>query len=69
VSWDIQAGKGDIKAFQEAMFTSMPANVEPENKRVSPCIPLQAGYRSKNKGLIHIWLHATLLATSSPELM
>jgi hypothetical protein len=25
---------------------------------------LQASYRSKKQGLTHIWLHATLLATS-----
>jgi hypothetical protein len=36
-----------------------------ENKGVSPCIPLLASYRSKNQGLIQIWLYLILLATSS----
>jgi hypothetical protein len=30
--------------------------LSPKNKEVSPYIPLQAGYRSKTQGLIHIWL-------------
>jgi hypothetical protein len=34
-----------------------------ENKGVSLYIPLQAGYRSKKQGLIHIWLYLILLAT------
>jgi hypothetical protein len=37
-----------------------------ENKGALPYIPFQAGYRSKKQGLIHIWLHAALLATSPP---
>jgi hypothetical protein len=28
--------------------------LSPENKRVSPYVPLQAGYRSKKQGLIHM---------------
>jgi hypothetical protein len=55
----------DTKAFQEAIFISMPAvgqqihiqRLSSENKGVSPYIPLQAGYRSKKQGLTHIWLH------------
>jgi hypothetical protein len=39
--------------------------LSPENKVVSPYIPLQAGYRSKKQGLIHIWLYLILLATVS----
>jgi hypothetical protein len=35
-----------------------------KNKGVSPCVPLQ-GYRSKEQGLIHIWLYLILLATLS----
>jgi hypothetical protein len=69
---DIQAGKWDIKAFQEAILISIPAvaqqiltqRLSPENKGVLPYIPLQAGYRSKKQSLTHIWLHASLLATS-----
>jgi hypothetical protein len=37
--------------------------LRPENKGVSPYTPLQAGYRSKKQGLIHIWLYLILLAT------
>jgi hypothetical protein len=38
--------------------------LSPENKGGLPYIPLQAGYRNKKQSLTHIWLHATLLATS-----
>jgi hypothetical protein len=38
--------------------------LSPENKGVSPYIPLQAGYRSKKQSLTHIWLHMTLLVIS-----
>jgi hypothetical protein len=38
--------------------------LSPENKGVSPYTALQAGFRSKKQGLTHLWLHATLLATS-----
>jgi hypothetical protein len=34
--------------------------LSPENKGVSPYTPLQAGYRSKRQGLIHIWLYSLL---------
>jgi hypothetical protein len=34
--------------------------LSPENKEVSPYIPLEAGYRSKRQGLIHIWLYSIL---------
>jgi hypothetical protein len=37
----------------------------PDNKGVSPYRPLQAGYRSKKQGLIHIWLYLIVLATLS----
>jgi hypothetical protein len=60
--WDIEA--------EEIMFI-MPVQTQqthvqrlsPENKGVSPYIPLQAHYRGnkiKKQGLTHIWLHATL---------
>jgi hypothetical protein len=39
--------------------------LNPKNKGVSPYIPLQASYRSKKQGLIHIWLYLILLATLS----
>jgi hypothetical protein len=66
----------DTKAFQEVIFISVLAaahqihiqRLSPENKGVSPYTPLQAGYRSKKQGLTHIWLNATLLATSPPVL-
>jgi hypothetical protein len=42
-----------------------------ENKGVSPYIPLQAGYRCKKQGQIHIWLYLifwlfTLVLCDSP---
>jgi hypothetical protein len=37
--------------------------LSPENKGVSLYLPLQAGYRSKKQGLIHVWLYLILLAT------
>jgi hypothetical protein len=36
-----------------------------KNKSVSPYKPLQAGYRSKKQGVIHIWLYLILLTTLS----
>jgi hypothetical protein len=36
--------------------------LSPKNKEVSPYIPLQAGYRSKEQSSTHIWLHVTSLA-------
>jgi hypothetical protein len=52
----------DTKAFQQAVFISLLAvaqwihiqRLSPEDKGVSPYIPLQAGYRSKSQGLTHI---------------
>jgi hypothetical protein len=41
--------------------------LNPENKGVSPYIPLQAGYRSKKQSFTYIWLHVTLLAISFPQ--
>jgi hypothetical protein len=69
---NIQAGKWDTKAFQEAIFTSVLAaaqwihiqRLSLKNKESLPHIPLQAGYRSKKQSLTHIWLCASLLATS-----
>jgi hypothetical protein len=60
--------KRDTKPFQEAIFISVLAVVQqiyiqrlsPENNRVLPYIPLQAGYNSKKQGLTQIRLHATL---------
>jgi hypothetical protein len=37
--------------------------LSPENKGISPFRPLQADYRSKKQGLIHMWLYLILLAT------
>jgi hypothetical protein len=69
---DIQAGKWDTKAFQEAIFISVLAvaqqipiqRVSPENKGALSYIPLQAGYRRKKQCLTYMWLYASLLATS-----
>jgi hypothetical protein len=38
--------------------------LSPENKEVSPYIPLKAGYRSRKQSSIHISLHVTSLAIS-----
>jgi hypothetical protein len=54
---DIQAGKQDSKAFQDAMFISILATAQwihiqrlsPKNKGAFLYIPLQAGYRSKKQ--------------------
>jgi hypothetical protein len=52
----------DTKAFQEAIFISVPEaaqwthiqRLSPENREVSPYIPLRAGYKSKRQTLTHI---------------
>jgi hypothetical protein len=54
---DIQTGKWDTQAFQEATFISMPAapqqihiqRLSPRNKETLPYILLQAGYRARRK--------------------
>jgi hypothetical protein len=38
--------------------------LSPENKEVSPYIPLQAGYRCKKQSSTHLWLHVTSLASA-----
>jgi hypothetical protein len=38
--------------------------LSPENKVVSPYIPLQAGYKNKKQSSTHIWLYVTPLAIS-----
>jgi hypothetical protein len=38
--------------------------LSPENKEVSPYIPLQVGYRSKRQSSTHRWLRVTSLAIS-----
>jgi hypothetical protein len=40
--------------------------LSPENKVVSPYIPLQTVYRSKKQSSTHIWLHVISLAISFP---
>jgi hypothetical protein len=42
---------------------------ELQEQRVSPYMPLQAGYRSKNQSSTHIWLHVTSLAFHFPSAM
>jgi hypothetical protein len=76
VLWESRTQTRDTKAFQEAVFISVLAaaqqihiqRLSPENKGVSPYIPLHADYGSKKQGLTHKWLHVTLLATSLPVL-
>jgi hypothetical protein len=62
---------GLLRQLAESQHFIVPAQMQqtsvqrlsPENKGISPYIPLQAGYRSKKQGLIHIWLYLILLAT------
>jgi hypothetical protein len=64
---------GTLEAISRKQHFFVPAQTQrthvqrlsPENKGVSPYIPLQAGYRSKKQDLIHIWLCLILLATLS----
>jgi hypothetical protein len=75
-SGNLRQRRGTPRLFQEAVFISVPAaaqqihiqRLSPENKGVSSYIPLQAGYRNKQQGLTHIWLHVTLFATLPPVL-
>jgi hypothetical protein len=67
------AEKQDSEAINRKQCFIVPAQTQwthvqrlsPENKGASLYIPLQAGYRSKKQGLIHIWLYLILLATLS----
>jgi hypothetical protein len=43
--------------------------LSPENKGALPYISLQAGYRSKQQGLTHTWLHATSGGYFTPSAM
>jgi hypothetical protein len=43
--------------------------LSPKSKRGLCYRSLQVGYRSKKQSLTHMWLHATLLAPSSPSAM
>jgi hypothetical protein len=71
--WESQTHTGDTKSFQEALLIIVLATVQwikiqrldPESKGVLPCIPLQAGYRSKKPCFTQIWLHVSLLTTPS----
>jgi hypothetical protein len=52
--WDVQVGKQDTEAFQEAIFISVWAVAQQIHiQRVSPDIPLQVGYKSKKQGFIY----------------
>jgi hypothetical protein len=70
--WASQTETQNTEVFQGTIFISMLTaaqeihiqRLSPKNKGGSPYIPLQAGYRNKKQGLIHMWLHVTLLATS-----
>jgi hypothetical protein len=65
------AETGTLEAISRRQCFIVPAQTQrtrvqrlsPENKGVSPSIPLQAGYRSKKQGLIHVWLYLISLAT------
>jgi hypothetical protein len=63
-SWGTKAGQQEATLYCAQTQWTQVQRLSPENKGVSPYIPLQAGYRSKKQNLTHIWLHATLLATS-----
>jgi hypothetical protein len=62
---------GTLEAISRKQHFIVPAQTQkthvqrlrPENKGVSLYVSLQAGYRSKKQGLIHIWLYLILLAT------
>jgi hypothetical protein len=64
-----------VRQFSRKQHFIVPAQTEwscvqrlsPENKEVSPCIPLQAGYRSKKQSSTHTWLHVTSLSISFPQ--
>jgi hypothetical protein len=66
-----------VRQFSRKQHFIVPAQTEwscvqrlsPENKEVSPCIPLQAGYRSKKQSSTHTWLHVTSLAISIPPVL
>jgi hypothetical protein len=61
-SWDMALFRQFILLCQQTWQTHV-QRLSLENKGVSPYIPLQAGYRSKEQVLIHIWLYLILLAT------
>jgi hypothetical protein len=64
---------GTLEAISKKQHFIVPAQTQqthvqtlsPENKGVSPYVPLQAGYRSKKQGLVHRWLYIILVATLS----
>jgi hypothetical protein len=53
--------KQDFIVLAQTQWTCV-QRLSPENKGVSPYMPLQAGYTSKKRGLIHVWLYLILLA-------
>jgi hypothetical protein len=63
---------GTLRQFSRKQRFIVPAQIQqthvqrlsPKNKKVTPYIPLQAGYRSKKQNSTHIWLHVTSLAVS-----
>jgi hypothetical protein len=63
---------GTLRSFSRKQCFIVPAQTQwtrvqrlsPENKGISPYIPLQAGYRSKKQSSTHLWLHVTPLAIS-----
>jgi hypothetical protein len=66
---------GTLRQFSRKQCFIVPAQTQqthvhrlsPENKGVSPYVPLQADYRSKKQSSNHIWLHVTSLAISFPQ--
>jgi hypothetical protein len=64
--WGDSAGSNLYSASPDSADSSPKA--EPPEQRGLTFIPLQAGYKSKKQCLTHIWLDATLLASShSPQ--
>jgi hypothetical protein len=63
---------GTLRQFSRKQHFIVPAQIQqthvqrlsPKNKKGTPYIPLQAGYRSKKQNSTHIWLHVTSLAVS-----
>jgi hypothetical protein len=75
VLWESQTGIRTLRKVSRKQHFIVLAQTQqthvqrlsPKNKKVSPYMPLQAGYRSKKQSSIHIWLYVTLLAILFPQ--
>jgi hypothetical protein len=73
--WNLNLRYETVRQFTREQRFIVPAQAQQtcvqrlrsENKRISDCIPLQAGYRNKKQSSTHIWLHVTSLAISLPQ--